>query len=165
MSVLPLRFAPDPVLREKARPVDAFNADLRRLASQLIETMYANDGIGLAAPQVGQDLQAFVANPSQRRGRELVIVNPILDLADGRAGIVEGCLSLPNVWERVRRASRVRMRGQDLMGKPLLIEAEGLLAIVLQHEFDHLQGQLFIDHLSWIRRCWLSARAKTRRCG
>ena len=164
MEPLPLCVDPHPVLRKKARPIQMFNDELRQLARQLIATMYANDGIGLAAPQVGQDMQAFVANPSQRRGKELIIVNPILDLADGRAGIVEGCLSVPHVWERVKRAARVRMRGQDLSGKPVVIEAEGLLAIVLQHEFDHLQGRLFIDRLSWIRRSWLAMRGRTRTC-
>ena len=164
MQALPLCLAPHPVLRKKARPIQTFNGELHALARQLIATMYAHDGIGLAAPQVGRDMQAFVANPSQRRGKELVMVNPVLDLADGRAGIVEGCLSVPNVWERVKRAARVRMRGQDLAGKPLVIEAEGLLAIVLQHEFDHLQGRLFIDRLSWIRRCWLTMYGRTRAC-
>jgi len=165
MGVLPLCLAPHPILRKKARPIETFNRELRQFATQLIETMYANDGIGLAAPQVGQDVQAFVANPSQRRGRELVMVNPVLDLAIGRAGVVEGCLSLPNIWERVRRAARIRMRGQDLSGKPVAVETDGLLAIVLQHEFDHLQGRLFIDHLSWLRRCRLAIRRPAYRAG
>ena len=150
--IRPLCIEPDPVLRGIARPVEAFTKDLQRLARDLIETMYANDGIGLAAPQVGLELQVFVANPSQQRGQELVIVNPSLEAAGGRAGIVEGCLSLPNVWDRVRRAARVRVRGYDVAGRPLVIEAQGLLAIVLQHEFDHLQGRLFVDRLSWLRR-------------
>lgn len=160
MGVLPLCFAPHPMLRTKARPIETFSEDLRQLARQLIETMYAHEGIGLAAPQVGQDVQAFVANPSRQRGRELVLVNPVLDLATGRTGVVEGCLSLPNVWERVRRAARVRMKGRDPCGKPLVVEAEGLLAVVLQHEFDHLQGRLLIDRLSWFRRCRVAARLR-----
>ena len=128
------------------------------MACDLIETMYASDGIGLAAPQVGQDLQMFVANPSQERGREVVVVNPVLESVEGRTAVIEGCLSLPNVWERVRRAARVRLSGQDTGGQPLAIEADGLLAIVLQHECDHLQGRLFIDRLSWFRRRLLKAR-------
>ena len=167
MAVLPLCLAPHPMLRKKARPIDVFNADLRQFVTQLIETMYANDGIGLAAPQVGRDVQALEANPSQRRGKELVMVNPVLDLATGRAGVVEGCLSVPKTWERVKRAAHVRMRGQDLAGSPVVVEADGLLAIVLQHEFDHLQGHLFIDRLSWFRRCRLAItrRAKRLSCG
>jgi len=158
MSVRPLCVAPHPVLRRSARLVEVFGDDLQHMARDMIETMYANDGIGLAAPQIGQDLQLFIANPSQERGREVVVVNPVLESAEGRAAVVEGCLSLPNVWERVRRASRVRLTGQDPAGEPLAIEAEGLMAIVLQHELDHLQGQLFIDRISWWRRCRLTGR-------
>lgn len=152
MSVLPLSLEPDAVLRKKSRPVEAFTPEIRRMARDLIETMYANDGIGLAAPQIGQDLRMFVANPSQKRGREMVVVNPVLEGSRGKAVIVEGCLSVPQVWERVRRASHIRLSGQNVFGKPLAIEADGLLAIVLQHEFDHLEGRLFIDRLSWLRR-------------
>ena len=129
-----------------------FTSHLRGLARDMIDTMYANDGIGLAASQIGHDLQLFVANPSQTRGRELVVVNPILRALRGRMGMVEGCLSVPNVWERVRRSAKVRVTGQNLSGAPIELEAEGLLAIVLQHEWDHLQGCLFIDRISWFRR-------------
>ena len=152
MAVRPLCVEPHPVLRALARPVEAFTRDLQRLVRDLIETMYAHDGIGLAAPQIGSDLQVFVANPSQERGKELVVVNPSMDSAGGRVGVVEGCLSLPEVWDRVRRSARVRLRGFDAAGRPLALEAQGLLAIVLQHEFDHLQGRLFIDRLSWLRK-------------
>ncbi|MBI3021905.1 MAG: peptide deformylase [Candidatus Omnitrophica bacterium] len=164
MCVHPLCLAPHPVLRMTARPVEAFTSELRRLAQDLTETMYAHEGIGLAAPQIGQDVQVFVANPSQQRGREVVVVNPVLDAAEGRISIVEGCLSLPDIWERVKRAARIRMRGQDVFGKPLLVESEGLLAIALQHEFDHLQGRLFIDRLSWIRRRRLAGAVRRRGC-
>jgi peptide deformylase len=152
MSIRPLCVAPHPVLRRAARVVEVFGEDLQRMARDMIETMYANDGIGLAAPQIGQDLQLFIANPSQQRGREVVVVNPVLESAEGRMAVVEGCLSLPDVWERVKRASRVRLRGQDTAGAPLVIEADGLMAVVLQHEFDHLQGRLFIDRIPWWRR-------------
>ncbi len=158
MSVQRLCVAPHPVLRTKAKRVDAFTKDLQRLARDLIDTMYANDGIGLAAPQIGRDIQLFVANPSQERGRELVVANPVLEQTKGRAAIVEGCLSLPKFWERVKRASRVQLSGQDVFGKPMTVQAEGLLAIVLQHEWDHLQGRLFIDRLSWFRRHRLERR-------
>ena len=159
MSVLPLCVEPHPVLRSKARRVESFTNEIRRLARDLTDTMYANDGIGLAAPQVGRDLQVFVANPTQQRGKEVVVVNPMLGDYRGRAAITEGCLSLPDIWERVRRASDVRLRGQDPFGRPMAIDADGLLAIVLQHEFDHLQGQLFIDRLSWFRRRRVMRRA------
>jgi peptide deformylase len=161
MSVHPLCHDPHPVLRERARPVERFTDDLKRLARDLVETMHANQGIGLAAPQIGRSLQVFVANPSQERGRELIVVNPMVEAAEGKSSIVEGCLSVPDVWERVHRSGRIRMRGRDAVGKPLMLDAHGLLAIVLQHEFDHLQGRLFIDRLSWVRRRFVSAR---RRC-
>lgn len=164
MGVHPLCLAPHPVLRTAARPVEAFTSELRRLAQDLTETMYAHEGIGLAAPQIGRDVQVFVANPSQRRGREVVVVNPVLDAAEGRLSIMEGCLSLPNIWERVTRAARIRMSGQDVFGKPLIVESEGLLAVALQHEFDHLQGRLFIDRLSWIRRRRLAGAVRRRGC-
>ena len=151
MSIQTLCLEPDPILRAVARPADAAD-DIRRLSRDLIETMYANQGIGLAAPQIGSDLAVFVANPSQQRGKELVVVNPVVVAFHGRTSVTEGCLSLPNAWHKVRRASRVHMSGQDPSGHPLSIEADGLLAVVLQHEFDHLQGRLFIDHLSWFTR-------------
>ena len=151
---------PHPVLHASTRSVEQFSDELQRLARDLIETMYANDGIGIAAPQIGSGLQLFVANPTQERGRELVIINPVLVTASGRASVVEGCLSVPNTWDRVKRAATIRMRGQDLSGKPLEIETGGLLAIVLQHEFDHLQGRLFIDRLSWFRRQRIKARLR-----
>lgn len=162
MSIRPLCVEPHPVLRRKAAPVVTFAAPLHQLARDMIETMYANDGIGLAAPQIGQGLAVFVANPSQQRGQELVVVNPMLDVLRGRTGITEGCLSLPNTWEHVRRAAQVRLTGQDLTGQSFVLDAEGLLAIVLQHEFDHLQGRLLIDRLSWFRRRFVTARTARR---
>ena len=152
MSVQSLRFEPDPVLRAPARPVVRFAAELRQLARDLMDTMEAHDGIGAAAPQIGWDVQVCVANPTRQRGRELVVVNPMLTPLDGRAAIQEGCLSIPDVWDRVRRAARVRLLGQDLDGRPFTLVADGVLAIVLQHEIDHLEGRLFIDRLHWLRR-------------
>ena len=152
MSVRPLCLEPHPALRAAAKPVGRVTQEIRRLARDMIDTMYAYDGIGLAAPQVGEALQLFVASPTQERGREIVMVNPVLEPVRGQASMMEGCLSLPNVWDRVRRSQVVRLRGQDLSGKPVEMEVDGLLAIVLQHEVDHLQGRLFIDRLSWLRR-------------
>ena len=163
MSVQALCLDPHPTLRAVARPVDVFSRDILQLSRDLIDTMYANDGIGLAAPQIGRDVQLLVANPSHARGRELVVANPIFDAVQGRAAVVEGCLSVPKRWERVRRAARVRLSGQDLSGEPVTVEAEGLLAIILQHEVDHLQGRLFIDRLSWFRRHRVERRV--RQCG
>ena len=150
--MLPLCFEPDPILRAVAKPIDRVTPAIRRLAEDMIQTMYDRDGIGLAAPQIGKDLQLLIANPTQEPGKELVVINPVLKPVGGRASVVEGCLSLPNIWERVRRAQRVRLQGQDLSGRPIEFEADGLLSIVLQHEVDHLLGHLFIDRLSWLKR-------------
>jgi peptide deformylase len=152
MSVKPLCCVPHPVLRAAAAPVAVFDSALRHLVRDMIETMYANDGIGLAAPQIGQSLQLFVASPTQQRGKELVLANPALERAQGRTSIVEGCLSVPKVWQKVPRHASLRLRAQNLEGAPVVCEVEGLLAIVLQHEVDHLNGILFIDRLSWLKR-------------
>ena len=157
------------MLRAPARPVERCGDDLRRLVRDLIDTMYANDGIGLAAPQIGSDLQVFVANPTQQRGKEFVVVNPVLEAVRGRARVVEGCLSLPKMWEKVRRGAHVNLSGLNVDGQPITVEADGLFAIVLQHELDHLHGRLFIDRLSWFRRRRLIRRlraaAQAEGCG
>ena len=158
MAVRPLCTESHRLLRTPACPVEAFTEELRALACDLIETMNAHEGIGLAAPQIGQATQMFVANPSRARGRELVVVNPIVEAVKGRVTVTEGCLSLPNVWGRVRRAARVRLKGQDPHGQGVDLEADGLLAIILQHELDHLHGTLFIDRLSWLQRRRVRAR-------
>ena len=149
-----------PVLRAQARPIERFGKPLTGLVRDMIDTMYARDGIGLAAPQIGESVQLFVACPSQERGREVVLANPVLESAGGRSITVEGCLSLPNIWEKVRRPSRVRLRAQNTNGDSVSLEAEGLMAIVIQHELDHLQGRLFIDRLPWFRRRRAFARVR-----
>ena len=164
MSVQPLCLAPDGVLRTLAHPVEEFTEALQALVRDLIDTMYANGGVGLAAPQIGQAMQGFVTNPSRERGRELVVVNPTLEAMDGRVVVTEGCLSVPNFWRKVRRSKRIRVRGQDPFGKPLDIEANGLLAITVQHEWDHLHGTLFIDRLPWFERLRLRGRLASRAC-
>ncbi len=156
-----LSIEPDPVLRSPAQPVMAVNAKISRLARDMIETMYANDGIGIAAPQVGESFQLFVANPWRERGKELVVLNPVIESSRGRVLGTEGCLSLPGVWGRVRRAASLRMSGQNLQGRRFTLRADGLLAVVLQHEFDHLQGKLFVDRLSWLQRRRLARQLKT----
>lgn len=163
MSVRSICVEPHPILRQKAKPVTAFNSTLHRLVRDLIETMYAHRGIGIAAPQIGCSLQIFITNPSRERGQELVIVNPSVESSRGRIAVTEGCLSVPEFWEQVGRAKQISLRGQDAAGKSLTIKAEGLLAIVLQHEMDHLQGRLFIDRLSWLKRHRLANRQPSHR--
>lgn len=158
MRVQPLRIEPDPLLHLPTHPVKVFTEELRVLVADMIGTMHANNGIGIAAPQVGQLVRLFVANPSRRTGAELVVVNPELDALKGRVTVTEGCLSVPGFWADVKRAKKVRLRGQDPSGRKLELEAEGMLAIVLQHEFDHLQGKLFVERLPWYRRRLLRRR-------
>ena len=146
MSIRPLSIATHRVLRTNAAPVERFDAALRELVRDMIETMHAHRGIGLAAPQIGCLLQLFVVNPSSKPGAERVVINPVIERASGQAAILEGCLSLPEVWQRVARSAALRVRGVNEHGKRLVIQAKGLLAIALQHEIDHLQGRLIIDH-------------------
>lgn len=147
-----MRVVSDPILRQPARAVREFSEALRRLAQDLIDTMYAHEGIGLAAPQIGESLAVFVVNPSRTRGQEIVIVNPVVSAPRGRRVVTEGCLSIPHLWAQVRRASQLHLRGQNLAGEPIERNLEGLLAVACQHEVDHLHGTLFIDRLSWRER-------------
>ncbi len=151
-----------PSLRRKCRPVEVFDDDLRALASRMEVAMYAERGIGLAAPQVGRDLRLLLAEDAREGApRARVFVNPeIVWSSSERDKYAEGCLSLPDVFEDVVRPVRVRMRYQDLEGREQEIEDDGLLARVLQHELDHLEGVLFVDHLSALKRKLLARKLR-----
>lgn len=146
MSVLPIRIMGDPVLREKARPVQAFSPSLKRLAADMLETMYESQGVGLAAPQVGVSERLFVFDDGE--SGPVAIVNPELYDPDGIQDGEEGCLSIPGIYFNVQRAHRIRVRGYDLDGNPMDLDGEGLLARILQHETDHIDGILFVDRLT-----------------
>jgi peptide deformylase len=157
MTVRPVRIYGDPVLRQAARPVAAFDPALQALVADLFETMGAYRGVGLAANQVGV-LQRVLVVEVPREGQEparLALVNPALSEAAGSEVDEEGCLSIPGIFEEVRRATRVRVRAQDPAGRALDFVAEGYLARVLQHEVDHLDGVLFLDRLSPLKRQFL----------
>ena len=144
---------PDPVLRKKAREVKSIDDRVARLAAEMAETMYAAPGIGLAAPQVGVSERVILVDVTGPERKELItLVNPVIVEKEGTVIFEEGCLSLPEVREKVERAARVLVRGYDLDEREREIEAEGLLAIALQHEIDHLNGVLFIDYLSRLKR-------------
>ncbi|RLA86400.1 MAG: peptide deformylase [Deltaproteobacteria bacterium] len=144
---------PDPVLRKKAREVKRIDDRVARLAAEMAETMYAAPGIGLAAPQVGVSERVILVDVTGPERKELItLVNPVIVEKEGMVIFEEGCLSLPEVREKVERAARVLVRGYDLDEREREIEAEGLLAIALQHEIDHLNGVLFIDYLSRLKR-------------
>lgn len=154
---------PDPILKQLAAPVDAVDDTVRRLLDDMADTMYAADGVGLAAPQIGESRQLIVIDTSPRQPEQKLIhlVNPQIVLAEGKTIYTEGCLSIPGEAEEVERAAKVVVRALDYHGKPLEIAAEGdLLAIALQHEIDHLLGTVFVDHLSSLKRELIKRRMK-----
>jgi peptide deformylase len=152
MARLTILEYPDPRLRTKAQPVKVFDAALRQLSKDMLQTMYAAPGVGLAATQVDVHQRMLVADVSEAHDQPLVVVNPEILAQDGVAVREEGCLSVPGVFDEVERAARIKVRAQDLDGKPFELEAEGLLAVCIQHEIDHLDGKLFVDYLSELKR-------------
>ena len=152
MSVREVRFLGDPVLREMCREVGAVDDDVSALVDDLLETMYAEDGIGLAAPQIGVPMRVFVYDVRDDEIEPGVLVNPRIVEATGKQKEVEGCLSIPGLDEVVERSERVVVEGLGRDGEPVRIEAEGLLSRCLQHECDHLDGVLFIDRVSPLKR-------------
>jgi peptide deformylase len=162
MAVLEIKKYPSRVLKQKAAPVTDIDEDLQALIDDMIETMYAAPGVGLAAPQVGVSRRLAVIDVSTK-GTEmplLVLINPELLEKDGAIEFEEGCLSIPEFTAKVTRAEKVKVRATDREGKGMEIEAEGLLAIALQHEMDHLDGTLFIDRISPIKREFFKKRIK-----
>ena len=168
MSIMKILTFPDPRLREISKPVESVTPEMKKLAQDMIETMYDSQGIGLAAPQVGELIRLIVLDtrPRDEEGRyeiegmteleakvkqPLIIFNPEIVKGEGDTTFDEGCLSVPSYFETVARFQYVEIKGLDENGKPLLIKTDGLLAICLQHEMDHLEGTLFIDHLSLIK--------------
>ncbi len=164
MAVLRILTYPHPMLRRKAEPVAAVTDEVRRLLDDMLETMYAAPGIGLAAPQVGVPLRLVVADVSEDKSAPLRLVNPrILSRSEETASAEEGCLSLPDLYAEVRRPSAVEVSFLDEHGSEKRLRAEGTLARCLQHELDHLDGILFIDHLSLVRRNLLLRKYQKQR--
>ena len=165
MAIREIRKYPDPVLRQKTDRVETLDAALLRLIDDMVETMHAAPGVGLAANQVGVPLQVAVIDLSSReeKGQRhplLVLINPEMLSQEGSVTEEEGCLSLPEYTEMVKRASKVKVRAQDRAGKSFELEAEGLLAKALQHEIDHLNGLLFVDRLSALKKDIFKRRYK-----
>jgi peptide deformylase len=159
MAVLKVRKYGDPVLRRRATPVGQITPEIHRMVADMVDTMYDEVGIGLAAPQVGISLRLMVVG--HENGREAkAIVNPVIAEQGGEVTAEEGCLSLPGIFAPVTRAEWVRLEGQDLEGKPVSIRARGLTARVFQHEMDHLDGVLFIDRLDAMTRDRIKRRIK-----
>ncbi len=162
MAILEIKKYPEKVLKQKALPVTTFDQDLQVLIDNMIETMYAAPGVGLAAPQVGEPKRLAVIDISSRDEKFplLVIVNPVIVSSEGEVEFEEGCLSLPEYTAVVKRAEKVVVKAQDRDGKPIEIEGTDLLAIALQHEIDHLDGILLIDRISPIKREFFKKRYK-----
>jgi len=165
MALLTILHHPDPRLRQKARPVERFDAELQRLVDDMFETMYAAPGVGLAATQIGVALRVAVMDCSREEGvREpLVMINPEILEAGDPEEVDEGCLSVPGVSDTLKRNRRVKARALDRKGKAYEVEAEGLLAQCIQHEIDHLDGKLYIDRLSSLKRDRLLKRMREER--
>lgn len=149
MSLLDIRVLGDPILRQETTPVTTVTDELRRLIDDMFETMYAAKGIGLAAPQVGRNERLTVIDVDDQ---PLVLINPEIVSAEGTIKAEEGCLSIPEIYGDVERASRVVVRAVDRQGKGFEVEGQELLARCLQHEIDHLHGKLFLDYLSVLKR-------------
>jgi peptide deformylase len=158
MAALNILRYPDARLHKVAVPVTVFDQGLKKLVADMAETMYAAPGIGLAATQVDVHKQVIVVDVSERRDSLVVLVNPEIVEAVGISDIEEGCLSVPSVYELVERAERVKVRAYDQNGNAFTLEAQGLLAVCIQHEMDHLKGKVFIEYLSQLKQQRIRAK-------
>jgi peptide deformylase len=155
---------PDPRLRTAARPVTTFDGALRQLVADMAETMYAAPGIGLAATQVDRHIQLIVVDVSETKDQLRAFANPKVVWASEETALCEeGCLSVPGIYDEVRRPARVRVQAQDADGRPFELDCEGLLAVCVQHEMDHLTGKVFVDYLSALKQDRIRTRMKKRR--
>ena len=162
MALLPILRFPDDRLRQRAVPVTRFDDALRRLAADMAETMYEAPGIGLAATQVNAHQRLLVIDVSETKDDLLVMVNPELLKTEGLCEGEEGCLSVPGIYDFVERAEVVQVRFQNLEGTTETLQADGLLAICIQHEIDHLNGKVFVDHLSRLKQTRIRAKLEKK---
>jgi peptide deformylase len=163
MALLPILEFPDPRLRTRAQPVQEVDAALRRLIDDMFETMYAAPGIGLAATQVNVHKRLLVIDISEKHNEPLALINPEIVAREGVEESEEGCLSVPGIYDKVSRADRIRVRALDRNGKQIEFDAEGLLAVCIQHEMDHLDGKLFVDYLSDLKRTRIRKKLEKER--
>ena len=162
MATLTILEYPDPRLRKVAVPVEAFTREIQELVRDMAETMYAAPGVGLAATQVDVHKRVIVMDVSEARDELRVFINPEILAAEGEAEAEEGCLSVPGYYDKVTRAARVRVRAHDARGVPFELDAEGMLAVCIQHEMDHLLGKVFVDRLSPLKQARLNARLRKK---
>jgi peptide deformylase len=163
MTKLVILEYPDPRLRKTAEAVTAVDDAVRQLTDDMLETMYAKNGVGLAATQVDVHRRVIVLDISDSRDQPLVLINPEIVLREGKGPGEEGCLSLPGIYDKLPRATHIRVRALDREGKCIELEAEGLLAVCIQHEMDHLVGKLFVDYLSELKRQMIRRRLDKER--
>ncbi len=152
MALLKVRVYPDPVLKKKSEALSQFGSKEQKLFDDMIETMYIEDGVGLAAPQIGTSKRILIASPTMKKGEELVIINPEIYEMNGREVGIEGCLSLPGISGEVARAKRIRVRYQNRRGETQDVEVKDFFARIIQHEVDHLDGILLVDRLDFDKR-------------
>ncbi len=162
MAILDILNYPDPRLYTVARPVKEVDATIRRLIDDMAETMYAAPGIGLAATQVNVHQQVIVIDISEDKQNLQVFINPKLVSKTGSQDYEEGCLSVPGIYDTVTRAEKITVEALDRNGKPFTLEAEGLLAVCIQHEMDHLLGKVFVDYLSQLKQIRIKNKMKKR---
>src|SRR4029078_11766078 len=158
MAILNILRYPDARLHKVAAPVTVFDESLKKLVAEMAETMYAAPGIGLAATQVDVHKQVIVVDVSERGDSLVVLFNPEIVEANGESDIEEGCLSVPGIYELVPRAERVKVRAYDQNGNAFTLEGQGVLAVCIQHEMDHLQGKVFVEHLSQLKQQRIRAK-------
>ena len=158
MARLEILRYPDPRLYKKAAVVKNVDAAVRRLVTDMAETMYAAPGIGLAATQVNVHQRVIVIDTSETRDQLQVLINPEILEKEGTQQIDEGCLSVPGIYEPVKRAQKIKVRALDAQGEPFELEAEDLLAVCIQHEIDHLDGKVFVDYLSQLKRARIKSK-------
>lgn len=160
MALLPILHYPDPRLHIRAAPVAQVDDRIRQLIKDMAETMYAAPGIGLAATQVDVHERVIVIDISEDHTELRAFVNPVIVEAEGEAETEEGCLSVPGVFDKVTRAERVKVRALDPEGEPFVLEAEGLLAVCIQHEIDHLEGKVFVEYLSRLKQQRIASKLR-----
>ena len=163
MSKLTILEYPDPRLRIRAQPIAVVDGALRQLVDDMLESMYAAKGIGLAATQVDVHKRVVVIDVSDERNNPLVLINPEILAAEGRGPGEEGCLSVPGIYDKLQRATQVRVRALGRDGEPFELTADGMLAVCIQHELDHLEGKLFVDYLSELKRQMIRRRLEKER--
>jgi peptide deformylase len=163
MSVLSILEFPDPRLRTRAEPVTVFDAKLKQFVADMFETMYAANGVGLAATQVNVHQRVLVADMSEGRTEPLALINAQILEKEGSQVYQEGCLSFPGLYADVTRALKVKVKAQDAAGNEIVVDAEGPLAVCIQHEIDHLDGKVFVDYLSPLKRGMLLKRLEKAR--